>query len=97
LQLSAGLPARAAFVAAPYQLSVAGNLVDEIWRGQLFSYGKSLGCHGEAAWLTIATKLASFQVTSLVSGLNGFTGVEVYKLNIIIILRVTFDCIKGLN
>jgi len=36
LQLSAALPARAAFVAAPYQRSVAGNLVDEIWRGAAF-------------------------------------------------------------
>jgi len=63
---------------------------------QLFSYGKPLGCHGEAALVTIATK-TSFQVTSSVSGLNGFTGVEVYKLNIIIILRVSFDGIKGPN
>ncbi len=61
---------------------------------QLFSYGKSLACHGEAALITIATKtLASFgrhisDVTSSVSGLKGFAGVEVYKLNIIIILRV---------
>ncbi len=45
---------------------------------QLFSYGKSLGCHGEAALVTIATK-TSFQVTSSVSGLNGFTGVEVLQ------------------
>jgi len=65
---------------------------------QLFSYGKSLACHGEAALVTIATKtLLPSDVTSSVSGLNGFTGVEVYKLNIIIILRVSCDCSKGPN
>ena len=75
----------------------------EIWlmrfgEAQLFSYGKSHACHGEAALVTIATKaFASFGRHILGVRLNGFTGVEVYKLNIIIILRVSFDCSKGPN
>jgi hypothetical protein len=61
---------------------------------QLFSYGKSVGCHGEAALETIATKTCILPPHLLGVRAQRIYRVEVYKLNNIIILRVSFDCIK---